>query len=48
MVSFVETYLADEAKTMNYIVRVEPNRKNERLAIQKGTFLFPFDITKTF
>ena len=37
-----------EAKELDFVLRVEPTRLNERLAIQQGTFLFPFTITKSF
>lgn len=46
--SLVESYIANKTKELDFVIRVTPYRKNERLATQKGTFLFPFNISKTF
>jgi hypothetical protein len=46
-VTLAETILRDGA-TMPGILQVEPARLNERMSIQKGTFLFPRDIRQPF
>ena len=47
-VRFAEQFLRDRTKRMEYVVAVQPVRQNQRLAIQKGLFLFPCDIEKSF
>jgi len=47
-VRFTEEFLKDRNKHMEYVVAVQPVRQNQRLAIQKGLFLFPCDIEESF
>ncbi len=47
-VRFAEKFLRDRTHRMDYVVSVQPVRQNQRLAIQKGLFLFPCEIEKTF
>jgi len=47
-VRFAEQFLRDRSQRMDYVVSVQPVRQNQRLAIQKGLFLFPCDVEKTF
>ena len=43
-----EQFLRDRTQRMDYVVSVQPVRQNERLAIQKGLFLFPCEVEKIF
>jgi len=45
---FAKTFLEDENNRQNLILHIKPPRLNERLAIQKGSFLFPCDISSNF
>ena len=47
-VRFAEQFLRDRTQRMDYVVSVQPVRQNERLAIQKGLFLFPCEVEKIF
>ncbi len=44
----LDSYIKDKTKVLDYVIEVNPVRKNERLAAQKGTFLSPLNIKKTF
>lgn len=46
--NFAKTFLEDENKRQNLVLHITPPRLNERLAVQKGSFLFPCDIGNTF
>lgn len=41
---FAESFLNDSLKTKDFVMVITPTRFSERQAIQKGTFLFPFNL----
>jgi hypothetical protein len=45
---FAQSFISDPAKRQALVLRVEPPRLNERAAIQRGLFLFPCDLTRSF
>lgn len=45
---FAESVILDSSKSTDKVLRVTPPRLNERLALQKGLFLFPCNLTKSF
>ena len=45
---WVEQYVKAKLNRLDFVLTVEPPRLNQRLAIQKGCFLFPFNIEKKF
>lgn len=45
---YAETFLRDKEKRQDIVLSVKPMRLNERMAIQKGIFLFPCNIEITF
>ena len=47
-VRFTEQFLQDRNRKKDFVVSVRPIRQNQRLAIQKGLFLFPCDVEKSF
>jgi hypothetical protein len=48
LVSPVEEFIKDSTKKQSLIFPIIPPRLNERLAVQRGLFLFPCDIEKSF
>jgi len=45
---YAESFIEDEIKSEDFVLKVIPPRLNERLAVQKGVFLFPCNINKSF
>lgn len=45
---FAESFIANPLRREELVLRVTPPRLNERIAIQKGLFLFSFDLGKSF
>ncbi len=45
---YAESYVNDKAKSYDLALRITPPRLNERLAIQKGLFLFPCNLLSSF
>jgi hypothetical protein len=46
--SFAEAVILDEAKSIDLVIKIIPTRLNERLAVQKGFFLFNCNANKSF
>ena len=47
-VRFAESFIIDPSKKRNLVLQVKPPRLNERLAVQKGLFLFPCNLSTSF
>jgi len=47
-VNYAQDYVLSLSKTDDVVLSITPSRLNERLAVQKGKFLFPCNITKSF
>jgi hypothetical protein len=45
---YAESFITDSSRQNDMVLRVSPPRLNERVAIQKGLFLFPCNITRSF
>lgn len=45
---FAESFIESPNQKQDLVLRVTPSRLNERLAVQKGVFLFPCNVEKSF
>jgi FRG domain len=48
IVRYAETFVTDPSKCRDLVLTVTPPRLNERLAVQKGLFLFPGNLSISF
>ena len=48
LIRFAETFIDKDNKHANLIIKVVPPRLNERLAVQRGIFLFPCNVNESF
>ena len=48
LIRFAESFVSDKTNHEDLVLKVTPPRLNERLAVQKGIFLFPCNINKSF
>jgi hypothetical protein len=48
VIRYAESFFERETKAEDLVLKVIPPRLNERLAVQKGVFLFPCNIDKSF
>jgi hypothetical protein len=48
VVRYAESFIQNPSKAFNLILRIKPTRLNERIAIQKGLFLFSCDLSNSF
>lgn len=48
IIKFAKTFVKDISKKENLVLTMTPSRVNERLAVQRGKFLFPCNSSKGF
>jgi hypothetical protein len=48
LIEYAQRYISLDSEGKNLVLSIAPSRLNERLAVQKGKFLFPCNIAKSF